>query len=234
MKKALVSLLSVALAVSAMSPIVSAEGPENSEATVNFTVPEEKVVPVDPETFEPIEGGEGLQNGPLSLDYVSNLQFGSHKISNKVEEYKSETLRPYIQVSDLRGTGAGWNVEAEISPFTDESGSESLQGFSIKLNNGNASTSLEADESIKAPTVNDEIILEVNKTANVVTADPKNVGESVNTAQGLGTWVARWLATDDENENVTLKVPAGSASAGKHTATITWTLNPGSPDGTEE
>ena len=49
---------------------------------------------------------------------------------------------------------------------------------------------------------------------------------------GLGTWLNRWFPTLDENrtfdmetnDNVTLEIPAGVATAGTHTATITWTL----------
>lgn len=238
MKKALVSLLSVALAFSAVTPIVSAEGQPSSKATIEFNAPTEKVTPIDPGTLKPIEDSEEPedpnypevtgQNGPLSLDFVSNLDFGEQKISNKDEVYQSTTEAPYIQVTDLRGTGAGWNVQAEISPFTDENDIESLQGFSVQLNNGDTATSSKAGSS---PEVNEEIKLEVDKPAEVVKANPKENEKSVNTAQGLGTWLTRWLSDNETNEKVTLKVPAGTASTGEHKATITWTLSSDSPDG---
>ena len=58
---------------------------------------------------------------------------------------------------------------------------------------------------------------------NVVTAQENT---------GLGTWLNRWFPTLGEtgftgiekNDNVTLEIPAGVATAGAHKATITWTL----------
>src|SRR5699024_11718832 len=101
------------LAVSLIaSGTIYAEEPANSNATVNFTAPDDPVGPVDPtdptqpNTDSPEDNGNITgQNGPLSLDYVSHLDFGNQEISTSEEIYSSETTEPYIQVTDLRGSG---------------------------------------------------------------------------------------------------------------------------------
>ena len=237
MKKPLVSLLSLALAFTVVSPSLSAEGSAESQATVEFTAPTEPVAPVNPEDPtqpNPDAGDAGNitgQEGPLSLDYVSHLDFGNQIISTSQEVYEATTDLPYIQVSDLRGTGEGWEVIAQVSHFNNE-GIDSLPGSSIQLNNGNAVSTSTTDGPVINPSIN---LVTGRDPVNVVTAAPKEDGSTVSTAQGLGTWVMRWLGeSEGTNEKVTLTVPGSTASVGNHTATITWTLNAGSPDGTED
>lgn len=237
MKKPLVSLLSLALAFTVVSPSLSAEGSAESQATVNFTAPEESVAPVNPlnpEESNNNAGNEGNvtnQSGPLSLDYVSHLDFGSQVISTSQKIYESTTDTPYIQVSDLSGTGNGWNVKAQVSEFNDGE-VVSLPGSSIQLEGGDTVSTTNTDDPVINPSIN---LVTGGDPVNVVTAAPKEDGSTVSTAQGLGTWVMRWLGeSEGKNEKVTLTVPGSTASVGNHTATITWTLNAGSPDGTEE
>lgn len=236
MKKPLVSLLSLVLAFTVVSPSLSAEGSAESQATVEFTAPTEPVAPVNPEDPtqpNPDAGDAGNitgQEGPLSLDYVSHLDFGNQIISTSQEVYGATTDLPYIQVSDLRGTGEGWEVIAQVSHFNNE-GIDSLPGSSIQLNNGDAVSTSTTD----GPGVTQAINLETNgEAANIATATAKDESGVLNTAQGLGTWVMRWLSdsTSETNDNVTLTIPGSSASAGSHEATITWTLS-STPDGTE-
>lgn len=48
---------------------------------------------------------------------------------------------------------------------------------------------------------------------------------------GRGTWLTRWFPSENAegnlNDNVTLEIPAGAATLGNNTATITWTLTAG-------
>lgn len=152
--------------------------------------------------------------GPLTLDYVSSFDFGSQAIESTAETYNSTTLRPFIQVSDRRGTGDGWQVRAQMSSFTND-GELSLQGASLILSDGSAIS----PGTGGAPTVIETInLISGGEAATVVTADID---------QGLGSWLTRWFPTVDEsglNDNVTLEVPAGTATLGEHVADITWTL----------
>ena len=78
--------------------------------------------PLDP-TDEDNPTDEPTHNkGPLSLDYVSSIDFGTQKINMyKKEIYESTSLKPFIQITDNRGTGAGWKVTAAASSFNDGS-----------------------------------------------------------------------------------------------------------------
>ncbi|WP_254558779.1 WxL domain-containing protein, partial [Salmonella enterica] len=74
------------------------------------------VFPQNPDGSKPNPGG----NGSLTIDFASSFDFGNHKISNKDQTYlakaqkyfDSEVLTPnYVQVTDRRGTFAGWNLK---------------------------------------------------------------------------------------------------------------------------
>lgn len=74
------------------------------------------VFPQNPDGSKPNPGG----NGSLTIDFASSFDFGNHKISNKDQTYlakaqkyfDSEFLTPnYVQVTDRRGTFAGWNLK---------------------------------------------------------------------------------------------------------------------------
>lgn len=196
----------------------------DSNAEVEFTLPGDAVAPQLPDgTGKPNPDAENTgkvtgETGPLTLDYVSNLDFGTHTLETVKKEYNATTKQPYIQISDRRGSGEGWHVTAQLSRFT-QGATPTLSGATIDLKNGKA---LSQSGNV-APTPEQSVVLNSGGSAvNVVSAAAKT-GE-VPTAQGLGTWTNSWLATQDTNENVILTIPNGAASEGKHTATITWTL----------
>ena len=229
-KLLLSSLTLGATSVLLASPIIAAVHQSNdSEAKVNFTAPEDEPEILDPETLEPQtpeDGTETNNKGPLSLDFVSNIDFGSHEIPVVAEEYEAVTEKPFIQVTDRRGTGQGWSVSAQASNF-EQNGQNTLNNSTITFSNGESASPL---DGIEAPVVQENIELTTGgESAPVVEAAARGENESISNAQGLGTWVIRWLKGEgnDTNEKVKLSVPQGQASAGEHTSTITWTLYDG-------
>ena len=189
-----------------------------SKATVTFTPGTEPSSPVDPDDpskpLDPPGQGTG-EAGPLSIDYVPNITFGSQAISGSEQVYNATELKPFVQVTDVRGTGAGWNVIAKATPFNDGTG-DSLKGSTISFIGGYA---LSANPSSAKPTPSSPVILTTDNAESTVLAAAEN--------SGLGTWIDRWYPTETtatSNDNVTLTVPAGSATAKTHTSTITWTL----------
>lgn len=193
-----------------------------SDATVEFIEgsgttepvdPENPSIPLDPTDSEnPTDPPTG-NVGPLSLDYVSSINFGINDISVNREIYESTSLKPFIQVTDRRGTGAGWVVTAQASEFT-ANGEPTLQGSVINFTNGEV---LSISTS-SAPNPISNISLHTGGDAAQVVFAPVNTG--------LGTWINRWFPSADSatNDNVTLEVPAGAATIGNHSAVITWTL----------
>lgn len=226
-------LLTAGLAISMIATsTVSAVGTDSSNATVTFTAPTGSVDPVDPENPEnpntdiPEPGGTNTeQAGPLSLDYISNIDFGSHAISTSEATHQTTTAEPYIQVTDQRGTGEGWNVEAQANSFTFD-GENTLPSSTISFLNGGTRSAL----ATPAPGLNPNIVLMTGGDAvNVVTAEPREVDGPISSAEGLGTWVASWLTSYAPDSEVSLYIPQAAASPGTHTSVIDWTLTAG-PD----
>ena len=197
-----------------------------SDVKIKFTAPTEPVGPLDPDNPDnPLEDGEGVvtsYKGPLSLNYVSNILFEGGDLDVEGKTYKAVTKTPNIQVSDNRGFGYGWHVTAKASSFKNGE-DDSLPGATIFLKNGTAVTpgtskNPEVDESI-------ELITGDEPSKMVVNSNARSDGEP----QGLGQWIIKWVSDADteRNNNVTLKIPAGSATEGTHTAKINWTLYDG-------
>lgn len=228
MKKSILSttLLSV-LAIGGMSLTVHAEtttdsatstakitfegGDNSSNGPVNPDDPDNPLV--DPDPNDPDNHGTG-DKGPLSIDYVSNISFGTQEISQSKTVYVAKNAKPYIQVTDKRGTSDGWTLTAAASKFVTDDSSE-LKGAVLSFSNGTLKTS--SDNVSGKP-----------KASNF-TFD-NNEAQSVMTAKGLsgqGTWLDVFEGEEGNNSNIQLTVPAGSAQAKEYSATITWTLTAG-------
>lgn len=178
------------------------------------TTPVDPVDPTKPLTPDPENPATG-NAGPLSLDYVSNITFGENEISTS-NLYYGVDLNPFVQVTDTRGTGAGWSLKASISSFANENKDKNLAGAQLSLLNSNVKSSdgLATDK----PVASNVIFNETDELQPVMTA-----AEST----GKGTWLNVWSGTEGqtENKNVQLYVPASSIAADtKYSATITWEL----------
>lgn len=236
MKKPFIYLLTAGLAVSMISNTGTANAAQ-SDATVTFTVPETPVVveplqptdPTQPLNPEPDEGVIPENRGMLAFDYISNFDFGNVPIdlaNTDDQEIKVETVNPSVQVTDQRQTGQGWRVTGELSSFS--SGNDTtLNSASITLNSGGALSPL---ANLNGPKVESDIELVSNGGAkDIATADAITDTGNLSTAEGLGTWVISWLESNqvEGKDNVVLTVPARTATAGDHSAVITWTLYDG-------
>lgn len=198
-----------------------------SEGKITFENPEnDYVTPKDPENPEnDLSGGDGKTNDGtpeslLTLDYVTNLDFGTHKVNQSATTYNTVTQKPFVQVSDRRQTGEGWNLTAQLGNFSNGDNT-TLAGSTITFKNANVQT---PGPGTNKPTTG-EVTLTAGKESGKIASAAAKTG-SLSTAQGLGTWLIDWIK-DGENDNVTLTVPANEASAGQHSATITWTLTSG-------
>ncbi|WP_414842275.1 WxL domain-containing protein [Enterococcus saccharolyticus] len=116
--------------------------------------------------------------------------------------------QPRIQVTDKRGTGAGWEVQAAISPIK-TSDDDVLAGANLKLVNRSVVTN--SQNTSAAPVATDITLSSSQKTVFKADKDA-----------GLGTWLDNF----DKNTSV-LTVYGGPVKAKTYNATITWTLTSG-------
>lgn len=181
--------------------------------TVAFSEPTTPVKPVDPTDPDTPATGE---TGPLTLDVLPNLNFGSHEIASGSQTYSVEKpAKPEIQASDRRGVGndnqaQGWTVNVSMTDFTlgGAANAQKLEGVSLDFSSGSVkpASSTQGD----APTAQD--------VTGLNSADGAKTILGAKHGQGLGTWVSSY-----DPSNIKLTVP--KAAKGAFQATLSWTIN---------
>lgn len=219
----LVSFLGTAIGFKTMQTEATQTGAANT--SILFDTNTDPTNPVDPENpdnpdppvdpIDPENPGTG-NDGPLSIDFVSNITFGEKVISPTTTTYQALNEHPYVQVTDKTGSGNGWTLTAAASPFVSKKGGSTLKGAELSFLNGKVNTS--SSNVSAAPTTESTVIFTNTDSKNITTAG---------TDAGKGTWVTVWSGSKNANENILLKVLAGSATASDYAATITWTLTSG-------
>lgn len=224
---------------------LAADGGEyKSNGVVEFVANPEPTSPIDPTNPDPNNpvkpvdptnpnGPNPGTAGPLSIDFASSLDFGKNKITNKDETYfanaqeleDGRSVPNYVQISDQRGSNAGWTltVKQEGQLSNDATQNKELTGAEIKLGSGQAVSNAEA---MAEPTTSD------------ITLDPSGAVSKVMTAKagaGAGTWVDRFGTVEtvdvngeslQKNKAVTLTVPGKTPKdAVKYKTELTWTLS---------
>lgn len=252
------AILSVsALTVAVTTPLVNADGTSSQATTsyttstgVTFTPATDPTGPVNPDSPDPThpvnpQKPDGTKpnsgtSGPLSIDYVSDFDFGTQKISSADQTYfataqsysgnQSDTS-VYAQISDNRGTGAGWTLSVtQDGQLT--AGNNELKGAQITINDLSANTvsGSEAENAIAGGNI------------NLTPGDGAFTVMSAKQGAGQGTWVVRMGDTSklvDENgtgekgsvrktdHSVSLSVPgaANKIANMQYSSTLTWTLS---------
>jgi len=154
----------------------------------------------DPE--QPIGPPTG-QSGPLSIDAVSIFNFGSVETGGKGLAKVNSEEKLGIQVTDSRGTGAGWSVIVSISDFKEREGDKILRA-NVTIPEGNILSNF--GDMSRAPTAAQALTL--NKSPQVVF--------SADMDKGMGTFT-------NEFAYVEIDTPQ-DALVGDYEATLTWTI----------
>lgn len=255
MKKTAYSLLTVTvLAGTFLAPISSFAAVVNSATSngkVIFEAKEGPTDPVDPtDPTQPIDPtNPGIGGGLLTIDNASHFDFDTQDISTKTETYfakpdtytnketKEKVTGPTsIQVTDKRGTFAGWTLKvAQGEQFKTGDGTNALDkltGARITFTNTNETST--TDKSY-APTPTASINLtpadedEEAGAAQVVATAPQN--------KGMGTWITYFgessgnstntaaETTEADYKSVKLEVPGATPKkAAEYKTTLSWTL----------
>ena len=207
--------------------------------TVEFSKPTAPVTPVDPNnpdkpvTTDPGKGDNGgatdpSKAGDLAFLYVSKgINFGTHQSVTTTTEaagqsFKAESVDSQdfgtgtpnanlvTEVSDARGTNAGWEVSVTASDLTGDNGS-SITGASLQLN---GDTTNAANKVVNTA---DDTITSNNKT--LTTGGSAEMLYSAAEGHGAGT-TAMQIAPG----NISLSSLPVNVKAGTYTGTLNWTL----------
>ena len=212
--------------------------------------PEKEVDPGDNGT-----GGNGTK--AFNIKWISNFHFGDIKIkgsamsayakpttltwatpSTGVTPTPTDNLAPFLQVTDNRGKGTGWNVSVTGTEFVEQNLAQgatptTLTGASIYLTGGNVIGSPEM--STHAPKIvsfgagnNMDVLANTGSSNTVMNAD---VGK------GQGTWSLAWGGTSVNpailqkannlpSAGVKFSVPASAfpKEGASYKSTLTWIL----------
>ncbi len=247
MKKTLVStlLVSAMLLGGIGTSVVSAATDVVSEATstgkVTFTTntdPTDPVDPTDPEDPDPENPGTGNE-GPLSLDVVPSLDFGTHDVTGnsatwsdvEIEPAAGAATTPFIQVTDKTGEMQGWHVNVTYDNFAKDT--KTLASTTIHFDAGEVAKAYDAADASATAPVATAVDLTPGVAANIFHADE---------SKGMGTWISVYnhketdtttdalasngITTGQENSKITLST-IGDESATTYTANLNWTLAAG-------
>jgi len=235
MKKTMGGLLMTStLLLGSLVPLVAnaaenQSGTTNATATftANTTTPVTPVDPTDPTTsITPGDGDNGAAAGTgLSLIYApSTLDFGSHEIDvTSANKYAASftgsktvlmgtTGKVGLQVSDARGTNAGWTLTVNATDGT--SGNLStLKGATVTLPAGTAlSTGNEAGTT-------------ADNGATVQGVSALSVGGATETIMSAADTKGAGITSDlMDSAAITLNVAAATASAKTYTGQLNWSL----------
>lgn len=206
MIKKIVILFLVTSSVFSVSYLVTAVDQETitSQGSVSL-ITDSDPGPVDP-VFPTDPPGDTGNSGLLTIDNVAHIQFGEQKLSSSQEVYTSLIEDSNIQITDRRGSLAGWKVIVSATEFTDYSTKEVLKGVEISLPRSGVQAS--DPTNVSGMPISHSI---------VVNTEPSIIMQS-SPYGSLGTWVKVF----DKNE-IKLTIPAGNA-VGEFHSTVTWSL----------
>lgn len=199
-----------------------------AEATVKkvliTTTPGTEIVtePLDPNnpdkkmTEQDIHDSNNLgtkEKGPLSIDYISNINFGKVSKKNKNYVFYAKNKNPFIQVTDTRGSGAGWILSAKIDEFSSEKKNKKLKGAELNFMAG----------ELKKPSRN-VAIAPKNFKVTLINQESKTVLKA-NPGEGMGTFLNVFSNGSLNPESaIKLIIPKKSLIKGKYSSTIHWEL----------
>lgn len=185
-------------------------------------------------TFTRDDGGNEL--GPLSIDYISHFDFGTidyhpvkgggnyaipEKLVNHVE---FKQVPNYVQVTDYRGTNAGWSLTVmQDGEFSN--GNSTLKGAEITLKNVNAMNI----EGSQAPNVSEEVTITLGEGVEVAWADQVDSEDISGLSDMMGVGVSYIKFGDEKTSanSVYLDVPGGNTieEGTNYETALTWTLH---------
>lgn len=211
------------------------EGKSDTASTIvqERLVPPNPLDPLNPDTEVDLENKPDLpeEQGQLSIDFISQFNFGTQSISAQDKTYYANSQRllnedgtvnedeerpNFIQVSDRRSSDqrGGWELSlSQESQFSTSDGKE-LIGAQLQL----------ANAELISPQENSEPNF-VESLQNLIPGVRQPLIRAEGD-EGQGTWIYRFGDSTTGSESVKLQVPKGSnANAESYSTTLNWELS---------
>lgn len=207
---------------------VAAGNDLTTEANLLFRANNKPINPVDPGEGEEIEPNRPPTEGPLSINYASNLEFGKQKKGRTEQVFyaqadqitvastkETKAVPTFVQITDLRGTASGWRLSVKQNgPLQKQNGAK-LTGSSLVI-------SAESVESMYGSTnkprglKQNQFLLEDGQAQEILNAEP---------GTGVSTWNIYLGKNGEFSSGVRLIVPhEGVPEVGRYTTSLTWVL----------
>ncbi len=141
--------------------------------------------------------------------------------SLKLKDGSTVQRSNYIQVTDKRGTNAGWRLQVQQGAQFSTASNNVLKGAELSLSNPHVVTT--SDNNSVAPTPKDKIILVPGTTEAPGAAQDVIAAQE---GQGMGTWVDEFGQGEAATKSVALSVPvsAQKVKGAQYTTELTWNL----------
>lgn len=221
----LVSMFILMMSVS----LINAQGQEVSgQAEVEFKANQQVIPPVDPGDGENITPIHPPTKGPLSINYATNINFGKNKRGSLEQIFyaEAETVTnistneekkypAFVQVTDLRGSAAGWTLSVKQNgPLVNEK-NDKLTGAELCLSAVRVAPQYEMSHPPKELIKN----ISLTETGDVVPVVKAEAGT------GMGTWNIYLGDLENVSENITLRIPKNSKQeTGRYRTSLSWFL----------
>ncbi|MBO0444025.1 WxL domain-containing protein [Vagococcus fluvialis] len=210
--------------------------------------PKEDMTPLNPDGSEATSPAGGL----LSVDYASSFAFGKQSIENKnmlygaqPQQFKaSDSLRGnYVQVSDRRGTNAGWVLSIVQNDQFKTAKNDVLTGAKLYLGNGALNSPNMTEEGFKPELAPVNFVKDLSLASEKVTGGLElipgqtSIIMSADKGKGTGTWTLSYGQTKDKNigvmgtndpakSSVLLSIPSSSNPvSSSYESTLTYRLS---------
>lgn len=204
---------------------LTADAQTTGKGTVTFQSSDSETPPIDPEKpGEVVEPGGPIvkTEGPLRLDLVPSFKFGPQAISNKDQTYyadaqlfKSDTpaRANYVQVTDNRGTIAGWEltVKQETQFSNSTAKNNELKGAVLSLDKQWANSTI--GQQFQPTIMKDAIeINQIGASYPIATAER---------GKGNGTWAIQFGSSGETDGNDNTLTPILNADGSALTDPLT-------------
>ncbi|WP_208559715.1 WxL domain-containing protein [Marinilactibacillus kalidii] len=258
-KLATITALSSTILLSGLSASAQETREVETDGTIEFiSDTDQELIVTPPEPGEPGEPGQPGPDeivinpevpgttGPLSIIKAVTMDFGSQVISNQDQTYNmiaemvelaearpdGTTEVPYVsfaQVSDTRGSNAGWDLQVSLSDFTSNTQNNVLNGAQVALND--ARIQYAGNNQNNAPTTQSgsiELIPESGSVSIMKADSGKGAGVSSvvwGNQADLSSQFEDESVDTVENSAIQVSIPGATAKdATTYTSNLSWEL----------